>query len=326
MIQKAVWLKSEGTNPYHNQALEKVLMDTVPEGECRLYLWQNRRTVVIGKNQNAWRECHIARLEEDGGHLARRLSGGGAVYHDAGNLNFTFLVRKADYDVGRQLEVILRAVNLLGIRAEKSGRNDLTVDERKFSGNAFYESGEFCYHHGTLLVDTDMGQLSHYLNVSADKLAAKGVASVRARVVNLRELCPTLNIEALESALVKAFGAVYGCLPRQMSEDELDAGKIAAQEASFTDPAWRLGRHVPFTLETEDRFSWGGIHLQLQVEKGTIMEAAVYSDAMEGELIAAIGPALRGCPLTALDISARLTKLDGGELCSDVVRLLTEHL
>ena len=326
MIKKTAWLKSRGMNPYHNQALERVLMDTVAPGECRLYLWQNRRTVVIGRNQNPWRECHIARLEEDGGHLARRLSGGGAVYHDTGNLNFTFLIRKADYDVARQLEVILRAVKLLGIRAEKSGRNDLTAEGRKFSGNAFYESGDFCYHHGTLLLDTDTEEMSRYLNVAADKLAAKGVASVRARVVNLRELCPGLELAALEDALVKAFGEVYDCVPRPMEEEELAKELVAQQEAFFGDSAWRLGYHVPFTVELEDRFAWGGVSLQLHVEKGTILEAAVYSDAMEGDVIAAMGPALRGCPLEAAALKARLSALDGGRLGMDIAGLLENHL
>ena len=99
----------------------------VPEGECWLFLWQNQNTVVIGRNQDAWQECRVNLLEEDGGHLVRRLSGGGAVYHDLGNLNYTFMVRHRDYDVDMQLEVILRAVQLLGIRAKRSGRNDVLI-------------------------------------------------------------------------------------------------------------------------------------------------------------------------------------------------------
>ncbi|MCR5161506.1 MAG: lipoate--protein ligase, partial [Lachnospiraceae bacterium] len=112
-------------DPFRNLAVEKYLTFRVQEGQCILFLWQNRRTVVIGRNQNAWKECNTAALAADGGHLARRLSGGGAVFHDLGNLNFSFCVRREDYDVDRQLEVIRRALLREGIEACKSGRNDL---------------------------------------------------------------------------------------------------------------------------------------------------------------------------------------------------------
>ena len=135
MITKASFLLTQETNPYKNLALEEFLLMNCQPGECILYLWQNRNTVVIGRNQNCWKECNVSQLEKDGGFLVRRLSGGGAVYHDMGNLNFTFLVRKEDYNVDRQMNVIIRAMQLLGIHAEKTGRNDITADGRKFSGN-----------------------------------------------------------------------------------------------------------------------------------------------------------------------------------------------
>ena len=181
MIQKIQIITTSNTDPYENLALEEYLMDTVEPGTCILYLWQNRQTVVIGQNQNAWQECKVKELEEDGGFLARRLSGGGAVFHDLGNLNFTFLLPRSEYDVARQSDVIVQAVRSFGLAAERSGRNDILVDGRKFSGNAYFKRGANAYHHGTLLIHVDMANLSRYLNVPADKLRSKGVRSVVSR-------------------------------------------------------------------------------------------------------------------------------------------------
>ena len=159
MITKIFIYNAQDTDPHENLAAEKVLMDALGPGEAMLYLWQNLNTVVIGRNQNAWLECRTSLLEEEGGKLARRLSGGGAVFHDLGNLNFTFLMCKEDYDLDKQVEVIRRACALAGIQAEKSGRNDLLADGRKFSGNAFFQDKVHAYHHGTLMVDVDKEKL-----------------------------------------------------------------------------------------------------------------------------------------------------------------------
>ena len=138
MIRRIFLCRATGTDPHENLALEQYLLEHVEPESCILYLWQNRHTVVLGRNQNAWQECRCAQLEADGGFLARRLSGGGAVFHDLGNLNFTFLVPTQDYDLERQLSVVAQDCLGLGLSVERSGRNDVRRQGRKFSGNAFY--------------------------------------------------------------------------------------------------------------------------------------------------------------------------------------------
>ena len=202
-------IKSTGTDPYKNLALERYLLETVAKDQVILYLWQNKHTVVIGRNQSALSECRIQKLKSDGGLLARRLSGGGSVYHDLGNLNFTFLAPTDLFDEALQTSVILYALKLLGIQAEKTGRNDLLVEGKKFSGHAYYHTRNHSYHHGTLLIHADLENMATYLNPSPLKLKAKGVASVKSRVGNLADVLPGLSVEAVARALQEAFFAVY---------------------------------------------------------------------------------------------------------------------
>lgn len=306
MIDALYLCKASGTDPYQNQALEEYLTFHTRPGECILYLWQNSRTVVIGRNQNAWAECNAERLEADGGHVARRLSGGGAVYHDSGNLNFTFCVGRADFDVARQMEVILRAVQMQGVRAEKTGRNDIAAEGRKFSGNAFFESGEHAYHHGTLMLDVDAAALERYLNVSGAKLAAKGVASVRARVVNLVQLAPQLTVQAMERSLAAAAGEVYGLPVQELPAGRLDAQELGALRCKFASWEWIYGQKLPFTHRLEGRWPWGGVELVLEVRSGAVEQARLYSDALQADWFEGAGEALRGCPYRSELLSERL--------------------
>ncbi len=327
MINRCRYVVTECTAPYDNLALEEHLLETVQPGEIILYLWQNRHTVVIGRNQNAWKEVRVPDLEKDGGNLVRRLSGGGAVYHDLGNLNFTFLVSQADYDVARQTEVILQAVRSFGIPAERTGRNDITVDGRKFSGNAFYKSGANAYHHGTLLTHVDMDNLARYLNVPQQKLESKGVSSVRARVVNLQELCPALTIPALRDALISALEKVYGAAPEELPASRIDGEKVAAGRARFSAWDWLYGRPIPFTWEGEARFAWGGIQLQFSVESGRVKECAAYSDALDEGLIRSLPGLIAGCHLngTALKEAIAPVGAQSEEICRDLQSFLTNQ-
>jgi lipoate-protein ligase A len=313
------YISTGNTSPYKNLATEEYLLWNVKNDECIFYLWQNRCTVVIGINQNPWKECHVKTLEEDGGFLARRMSGGGAVFHDLGNLNFTFLAREANYDVSRQLDVIVSGVKQFGIQAEKSGRNDILVDGKKFSGNAFYQSQGCCFHHGTILVDVNLSNLSRYLNVSQAKLQSKGVASVRSRVTNLKALAPEMTIESLQQALIKSFGEVYGGAPLPFSSDRLNHQDISRMEAKYASWDWRFGRKLPFTAAYSTRFSWGDLTLEFCIESGVIQDAIAYSDGMETNYIQAMGHALKGCPFSSSEVCRQLLHLAENEPVDDII-------
>lgn len=309
MINNAQYILADGFNPYENLALEAYLLESVEPGTCILYLWQNQNTVVIGRNQNAWKECKLQELEVDGGHLARRLSGGGAVFHDLGNLNFTFLINKKDYDVERQLQVILKAVESLGILAEKSGRNDITVEGKKFSGNAFYNQGENAYHHGTLLIDVDMGKMSKYLNVSVDKLTSKGVDSVKSRVTNLKTYYPSLTIEMMKGRLIEALGEVYGCEPKPLIHHNIDQVRISKFKDLYTTWDWKYGKKLEFEVDFNQRFAWGDIELQFHMDEGKVFEVVAYSDAIDGDLIAQIPACFKDCIFSSKSLADALNPL-----------------
>ena len=295
MVTKIFIYNAQGTDPHENLAAEKVLMDAMQPGEAMLYLWQNLNTVVIGKNQNAWLECRTSLLEEEGGKLSRRLSGGGAVYHDLGNLNFTFVMCKEDYDLDKQVRVIQQACALAGIRAEKSGRNDLLADGRKFSGNAFYQDKVHAYHHGTLMVDVDKDKLGRYLSPPKAKLEAKGVASVRSRVVNLKELAPDMTIAQMRENMVQAFQDVYGFTAEEFILDDAMKAEIQQLKDLYSSWDYLYGAPLSFSFSCEEKFDWGYVGLQLDAKGGMIKQVDINTDAMDWTLPDSITKALTGC-------------------------------
>lgn len=309
MIKEISYFRSSSFNPYENLSIEEYLLEDCREDECIIYLWQNKKTVVIGKNQNAWKECQAENLEKDGGHVVRRLSGGGAVYHDTGNLNFTFLVRKENYDLDKQLQVIINAVNSLGIKAVKSGRNDILADGRKFSGNAFYKKGDHYYHHGTLMVDVDTGALSRYLTVSDAKLKSKGVDSVKSRVTNLKTLNPEITIESLAEALVEAFQQVYGLKAGERTLEEMSQDLLQSKIDRFSSWEWIYGRKIDFQYELTGKTEAGEVTLQLQVSSGIIEDLVVYSDSLDDKASEKIAELLRGTKYSADVIDKALAAL-----------------
>jgi len=311
MIENTKIIRTRTLDPWWNLAVEEYLLDRVGENECILYLWQNQNTVVIGKNQNAWRECRTELLEKEGGKLARRLSGGGAVFHDTGNLNFTFLMNKGNYNLEKQVSVILKAVQKVDIKAEMSGRNDLTVDGKKFSGNAFCFRKSNAYHHGTILVSADMEKMTRYLQVSKEKIKSKGIESVQSRVVNLASLNTSLTIDKMADAVAEAFKEVYGGSAEFIEGvEDFDQNVLKGLYEKYSSWDWRYGQTPKFDIEMENRFPWGGIELGLKLEKGRIQSAFVYSDAMDEAFISMIPDVLKDCEFKSSAIYERIKAMN----------------
>ena len=301
-----------GFHPWENLAVEKRLFLS-GEKEVILYLWQNANTVVIGRNQNAYRECDLSAMEADGVTLARRESGGGAVFHDTGNLNFTFIAPNGIYDIPRQMTVIQRAAAQFGIQVRLTGRNDIVAGPNgcKFSGNAFQKGAAHSLHHGTLLISADLGKASKYLTPSRSKLRSKGVKSVRSRICNLSEWSAEVTVEEMRQALVRVFESEYGTA-RLYRVPENDP-QTAQFRAEFSDPQWLLGKASDYTVSYETRFDWGCIELRLTVSGNSIAGVQLFSDAMNEKLVPAVESALTGSQYEAEEMARRVRTIAQAE-------------
>ena len=300
----ANWLYiSDSQDGWRNLAADEYFLDHLSPQDMLLYFYVNANAVIIGRGQNPWAECNLGAMQADGVQLVRRITGGGAVFHDVGNLNFSFIAGEGIYDVRRQLDMILSALRALGIPCDFSGRNDLLCDGRKFSGNAFCARGGLRQHHGTLLVDADLTRLQNYLNVDPRKLQAKGVKSVRSRVCNLKEYCPELTVEKLRFALQDAFRLHYG---EYVELPHLDDAEIAPYLEKQAGDAWRLGATPRFDVEIENRFAWGNMQLLLTLRQGRVAEAHAYSDAIDADLPGEIERSLPGAAYVPAEIANRL--------------------
>ena len=307
------FLLTTGVDPYENLALEELLFETQGEG-ATFYLWQNERTVVIGRNQNSWRECRVELLESEDGKLARRSSGGGAVFHDLGNLNFTFILPKEQYDLVRQLSVIQKAAAKFGIDTSFTGRNDLvlTATGEKFSGNAFRFSNTTALHHGTILISADFSRLGRYLAPSQMKLESKGVKSVVSLVTNLGLQNPELTVETMKQALMAAFEEEYGAFEPH-SWDLIDKDKLEQKRQQYASWEWKFGTTPAFNVSLENRFDFGCFELLLNVKNGVVESATCYTDAMDATLAQRVEEMLTGCAYGGGALCARLLSGGGAE-------------
>lgn len=301
---------------WRNLAVDEYFLDTLGPDDMMLYFYVNKNAVIIGQGQNPWAECRLAEMDRDGVQLVRRITGGGAVFHDEGNLNFSFIAGEGRYDLERQFGLILNAVRALGIPCEFSGRNDLLADGRKFSGNAFCKRGAIRQHHGTLLISADMTRLQNYLNVDPRKLKPKGVKSVKSRVCNLNEFVPELRRDDMLEALKRAYAAEYGDYT-ELQTSQLDEAAIAPYYEKQKSDAWRLGVTPRFDLEIENRFPWGGLQMLLTLRHGEVSDISVYSDANDAELPGRVRAALLGAKFGSQPIAEAL-RAAGGQDMNDI--------
>lgn len=303
-----------------NLARDGYFLENNKKGNVILYFYVNKNAVIIGRNQNAWKECSIANMDADGVQLVRRHSGGGAVFHDNGNLNFSFITDEKHYDLNRQMRVILNAVSKLGLKAELSGRNDITVDGKKFSGNAFSLAKGNRSHHGTILVNADLTKLSNYLCVSKEKMRSKGIDSVRARVCNICELSSGLTVEAMRRLVIESFIEEYGAASEYVF-DGTALAEVEERRERLASWEWRFGKTPQFDFETDKRFSFGDTQIYFNSRNGVIRETKVYSDCLDTELTTEIENALTGVHFRKEEIKAALSKMKDQSIAAE----LAEH-
>lgn len=256
-------VESSSLDVFFNLALEDYLLDEVERRGRILYLYRNRDAVVVGKNQNPWRECDVPRIRADAVALARRVSGGGTVYHDEGNLNFSIMLPRGEYDLAAQFGIVQAALLRAGIASARTGTNSLTVAGRKFSGNAFCLRRNVSLHHGTLLVHSDLERLSRYLRPSLPGIETKAISSVPAQVVNLCELTPSLTGKELAGVLVAEFVERFGESGR-IADCDIDASALAPYKAKMQSWEWIYGHTPRFEVDA-------GVGGHVVVEDGVVV-------------------------------------------------------
>ena len=304
MIRRTACLIARDLDPYRNLAIEKHLMDTLPEETAILYLWQNRQTVMIGRAQNPWYECPVDQFTMAGGLVARRLSGGAAMYQDPGTLNATFILPKSEFDISRQLSILGMSAGAVGIQAEASGRQDLGVGGKRFCMNAFFKSGSAATHHASVHVKTALGTMKRFMTVEEGKLP-QHFRQPPVETVNLSDLNADIHMERMQEAIYLAFARAYGAEPAMLDERMLDSASIERMTQQFSSREWVFPRSVPYSFSVAERFPWGGVAVQLMAEGGIIRAAKVYTDAMEAGLFEQIEQALIGSPYLISAIAGR---------------------
>jgi len=263
------------TDPYFNLASEQYLLDTYDSDDIFM-LWRNEPCVVIGRSQNAYAEINDEYVRQNGIKIVRRLTGGGAVFHDLGNVNFSCITLKENCDAldfKRFMNPIVASLRSLGVHAEISGRNDMTVNGKKISGNAQCVYNGKVLHHGTLLFNADMSSLAGALNVDPEKIKSKGIKSVRSRVANISDYVGNMTVEKFMSHLENCFGVE----PTEFNKDQIVAIKALAKE-KYSTWEWNYGSSKKFTSQKKKRFKYGTVEIGYESDGKIITELSIKGD------------------------------------------------
>lgn len=296
-------LLSNSYDPWFNLSFEEYIFKNMPKNQSILFLWRNQNTVVIGRAQNAWKECNTRRMEKDNIRLARRNSGGGAVFHDLGNTCFTFMSTQKEYDKSLSTNIIVNGLHQLGITVIISGRNDLIIHTKqgmkKISGSAYRETSERKFHHGTLLLHVDLNKLTYYLNPDLKKLQTKGITSIKSRVANLNELKPDIHHEEVCKKLMESFFDFH----KMQAEPEFFSMENFSHMPGFIEQfnkqsnwEWNFGSAPAFSHQLDTRFSWGDITLHFDIENGVINRSKIFTDSLEPDPLEKLAQTLVGTP------------------------------
>ena len=290
------YLETGSQNPFYNLAFEEYVLRNRKNGDY-LLLWQNHNTIVVGQNQITDAEINRGFVEAHGIQVVRRSTGGGAVYHDLGNLNYSFITDAGDTDkltMERFTAPIVHALRQLGLNAEASGRNDILVEGKKVSGTAQRLLGGRILHHGTLLFDSNPDMVSGALNADPEKFRSKGTKSVRSRIGNIRSFLKTdMELQAFWAHL-KTTLAEEGVLTDTLTPEELAAVR-ELEQTKYATWEWNFGRSPKYDFTNRRRFNGGTLEIGVQVEGGTIGEIGFYGDFLSRTSTEPVREALRGC-------------------------------
>ena len=295
-----VYLEPNCTDPYFNLALEEYLFEQMDASKSYFMLWQNENAIIVGKFQNTAEEINQNFVDAHGIRVARRLSGGGAVYHDSGNLNFTFIVDQgeaADFNFRVFAEPVVRALERFGVHAEFNGRNDLTIQGMKFSGNSQYISHGRLLHHGCIMLDSNVTNVADALQVKEAKFESKAVKSVHSRVTTINAQAPApISMEAFKNALKECAMASGELEPYTLTQEDLDAVQRLREE-KYATWEWNYGFSPAYDMRRELKFPAGLVTAHLSAKNGRIQAVRFYGDFFGCGNLEDLEGALVGLPL-----------------------------